>query len=155
LHGIRGFRGAAALLVVNWLAGCVPVPVYDSKTDEMLTGLQKDADTFIQHLSDTYDATAVAGKACAYDANVKSYAGFRLSIGLLKTRADALYDDKATQAALKALQDTFDALENAHKAAANRADHCILPDLLVTDQQALDSAVGSLLKLELAKKGTT
>jgi len=136
-------------------AGCVTIPVYDSKTDDMLTNLQKDTDTFIAHLSNTYDGSTVDGKACAYTANVKAYQQFKLDIGLLKTRAAALYDNTATQIALNELQSTYDALETAHKQANTREDHCILPELLIADQRAMDSAIGGLLKLELAKKGTS
>lgn len=155
----RGGLDPRALLVLAGIgcaaAGCVPVPVYDSKTDEMLTSLQKGTDTFIAHLKETYDATPRIGKACAYPANVKTYRQFEIDVGLLQTRAAALYDDAATQSALVNLKDTFGRLEDAHKKADERADHCILPDLLPADQQAMDSAIGSLLKLELAKKGSS
>lgn len=135
--------------------GCISLPSYDSKTDELLTNLQKDTDTFIATLSNNYDATTADKKACAYAANVKTYQGFKLDIGLLRTRASALYDNEATVAALNKLQGTYDTFEAAHKAADARADHCILPALLTADQQAMDSAIGSLLKLELAKKGSS
>lgn len=136
------------------LSGCVAVPAYDSKTDDMLTSLQKDTDSFIVQLSDSYDSTHSEGKACAYPANIKTYQAFDVDINLLKTRAEALYDNAATVAAVSDLQNNYNAFQTAHEAANARPDHCILPALLNTDQQALDSAVGSLLKLELAKKGT-
>jgi hypothetical protein len=130
------------------------VPAYDAKTDDLLTTLQKDTDTYLTHLADTYDATTVTGKACAYPANVKSYETFSVELSLLNTRAAALYNNEATQTALAQLQGTFAAFKTAQQTAdAQRADHCILPALLTTDQQALDSAIGSLMKLELAKKG--
>jgi hypothetical protein len=135
------------------MTGCVTIPVYDSKTDDLLTNLQSDTDTFIVHLADTYDATDGTGKSCAYPASAKTYEQFRIDIGILRTRANALYDDQTTVAALDRLQDTYDKLEYAHKLANARADHCILPELLTNDQRAIDSAIGSLLKLELAKKG--
>ncbi len=121
----------------------------------MLTALQKDTDTFIIYLSDTYDSTNAEGKACAYPANIKTYQAFDVDINLLKTRTDALYDNAATLTAFNDLQNTYDTFQAAHKTANARSDHCILPALLTIDQQALDSAVGSLLKLELAKKGTS
>jgi hypothetical protein len=135
-------------------AGCVPLPTYDSKTDDLLTNLQKETDTFIGTLSSAYDDTPADGKSCAYVANIKAYQGFRVDIGLLRTRASALYENQATVVALNKLQATYDSLEAAHKEAGDRADHCILPALLVIDQQAIDSAIGGLLKLELAKKGS-
>lgn len=141
--------GAAAL------AGCIAIPVYDSKTDDLLTSLQQDTDTYISQLSDEYDTTTAPGKACAYEANVKTYQKFKLDIGILETRANALYNDQATLAALTSLQTTYDTFEAAHKEADKRPDHCILPLMLTTDQQALDSAIGSVLKLELQKKGTS
>jgi hypothetical protein len=150
----RWWIASAASIGVGAATGCVTIPQYDSKTDDMLTGLQKDTDTFIGHLSDTYDNSTSSGKACAYPANIQSYKQFRLTLGRLKTRAAALYANTGTEAALNNLQATYDALENAHKQADTRPDHCILPALLATDQQALDSAIGGLLKLELAKKGT-
>jgi hypothetical protein len=160
-HGADGYRPqrwwAIMILTASMCAatGCVPLPTYDSKTDDLLTNLQKDTDTFIAVLSNTYDATTTSGKACAYAANTKSYQGFKIDIGLLRTRASALYDNQVTVAALDKLQGTYDALEAAHKEADTRADHCILPALLVVDQQAMDSAIGALLKLELAKKGSS
>jgi hypothetical protein len=137
------------------LAGCVTVPVYDSKTDDMLTSLQRDTDNFIAHLSETYDTSTAAGKACAYQANKTTYQQFAIDIDLLQTRANALYDDQATLAALADLQSTYSKFEAAHKEADNRPDHCIIPALLTLDQRAMDSAIGSVLKLELAKKGVS
>jgi hypothetical protein len=151
---MRTIPRAAALAVLLALPACVPVPAYDAKTDDLLTTLQKDTDTYIAHLSDSYDTTTVQGKPCAYPANVKSYETFSVDLSLLKTRADALYNNQATQAALTQLQSTYDALKTAQQTAdTQRADHCILPALLAADQQALDAAIGSLMKLELAKKG--
>jgi hypothetical protein len=151
---MRATPRAAALAAVLALPACVPVPTYDAKTDDLLTALQEDTDIYIAHLSDTYDSNTVTGKACAYPANVKSYETFSVDLSLLKTRADALYNNQATQSALAQLQSTYDALKTAQQTAdTQRADHCILPALLATDQQALDSAIGSLMKLELAKKG--
>jgi hypothetical protein len=148
-----GLVVSAGLLAI---AGCVNVPAYDSETDQLLTSLQKDTDTFIQHLTDTYDTTTGQGKACAYAANVKTYEQFQIDINLLTTRANILYNDRVTIAALGSLKSTFDSLEAAHKAAdTERAEHCILPAVLATDQQAMDSAIGSVLKLELQKKGNS
>ncbi len=144
-----GIVGAVALL----LAGCITIPAYDSKTDELLTGLQSDTDTFIAHLSNTYDTTTATGKACAYSQNVNSYQQFHITLGLISTRANALYNDAATVKAVSELSTTFDAMEAVHKGAESRPDHCILPVLLTTNQTALDSAIGAILKLELAKKG--
>ncbi len=146
---------AVAVIFAGGVAGCVTIPVYDSKTDDLLTSLQKDTDTFIGKLSDSYDNTTASGKSCAYEANAKTYEQFRLDIGLLKTRANALYNNQVTLSALDALQDTYVKLEAAHKEADSRPDHCILPQLLTTDQQAMDSAIGGVLKLELQKKGNS
>jgi hypothetical protein len=149
-----GIRIGVALAIAAGLGGCVTVPAYDARTDDMLTHLQADTDTLIAHLSDTYDTTAVAGKPCAYSANAAAFSGLRVSLGLITTRANALYDNRATVAALDHLVLTYQDLERAHQhAEANEPSHCLPPPLLVAEQRAMDSAVGALLKLELAKKG--
>ncbi len=125
----RWWIASAASIGVGAATGCVTIPQYDSKTDDMLTGLQKDTDTFIGHLSDTYDNSTSSGKACAYPQTYNRSKQFRLTLGLLKTRAAALYANTGTEAALNNLQATYDALENAHKQADTRPDHCILPAL--------------------------
>ena len=150
-----GRAGAAATgCLVLALGGCISIPAYDATTDTMLTALQSNTDKLVDHLIDTYDATPAAGKACTYSKNTQEFEGLRLTIGVLTTRADALYNNKYTLAALANLRDTYGSFDAAVKdAEQSRPDHCVLPQLLVTDQRALDSAVGAVLKLELAKTG--
>ena len=140
--------------VLTTASACITLPAYDAKTDELLTALQSDTDQLIGQLQGAYDITTAPNKACAYSANQPSVDQLNVSLSVLGTRIDALADNRFSHAAFAHLSDTYKAFFLAWKEAeANRADHCILPVLLATDQQALDSAVGSLLRLELAKKG--
>ena len=145
---------AAAGCLLLTLGGCISIPAYDATTDTMLTTLQSSTDTLIDHLIDTYDATPAAGKACAYSKNTEEFERLRVTIGVMTTRADALYNNKYTLAALANLKDTYGSFDAAVRdAEQSRPDHCVLPQLLVADQRGLDSAVGAVLKLELAKTG--
>ena len=156
---VRDFGMAARWTVGAALAfalgGCLTIPAYDGKTDEMLTALQSSTDTLVGRLSQTYDASSFAAKPCAYSSNGAAFQALRVSIAVLTTRAGALYDNAATLKALGDLKLTYDAFDAEVKTVEQtRPDHCVLPQLLEADQRGLDSAVGAVLKLELAKKGS-
>ncbi len=152
----RSFATACLVLLAcaGGLGGCASLPAYDSKTDELLTALQTDTDTYIGQLKSGYDATTADNKACAYSSNLKTVQALETSLGVLSTRLDALYDNQSSQKTFGDVKAAYSGFFAAQQAAEKvRADHCILPVLLATDQTALDSAVGALLKLELMKKG--
>ena len=149
---VRRTVGAGLLIA---LSGCLTIPAYDGKTDDMLTALQSNTDTLVGRLSQTYDASPGAAKPCAYSSNSAAFQALRVSVGVLTTRAGALYDNAVTLKALRDLKLTYDAFDTEVKTVEQtRPDHCVLPQLLEVDQRGLDSAVGAVLKLELAKKGS-
>lgn len=145
----------AVIVACLLLPGCVTtaVPAYDQRTDDLLSSLQKEVDTLLLNLNYAYDDSHADGKACAWPANVKAFAQLRVDLAQVRTRGRALYANEATLAALDQLADTFDKLEAAHRLANDkRPDHCVLPELITAEQNAMDAALGSLLKLELQKK---
>ena len=150
----RALRGLVVGALAGGLCGCVAVPSYDAKTDQMLTQLQTDTDTLIANLSENWDPSTAAGKPCAYSANVKAFGALRVELSLITTRASALYNNGATVATLAHVNQAYADWETAHQhAETGEPSHCIIPALLPTEQRALDSAVGALMKLELVKKG--
>ena len=148
-------RKALMTAVLGLASACITIPTYDAKTDDLLTGLQSDTDSLIGRLQGAYDITNAPNKACAYSSNKQAADQLTVSLSVLGTRIDALAHNASSHAAFGHLSETYKSFFTAWgDAETRRADHCVLPALLATDQQALDSAVGGLLKLELAKKGS-
>ena len=128
------------------LAACVTLMApYDEKTDEMATALQRKVSEHFETLEGSQSP------ACLHQNFVQFYDGLRVDASALDVRARALDMNSQTQIQAAELMSMINNFEALHKLDSARGD-CLSSDELSPLRRGFDSAVGAILKLEVAKK---
>jgi len=130
-----------ALLLV--LSGCSVklVSSYDEKTDNAITQLQKDIETFFVTVE-----SQTALPECEYDYHVRFYQDAKVAISAIAVRAKAIPKNEITVEQVELLKDSLNKLEQLHKL------DCFTPGQIESLRTSFNTSITAILKLELAKK---
>lgn len=138
---LQAFVLTIALLVP--LSGCSVkfISSYDEKTDNSVTQLQKDFETFF---------VTVEGQAglpeCEYKNHTKFYQDSKVAVSGIEVRAQAIPENDITVEQVGLLKDSLGKLEQLHKIG------CFTPGQVENLRSSFNTSITAILKLELAKK---
>lgn len=130
-----------ALLIA--LSGCSIklISSYDEKTDNAVTQLQKDIETFFV----TIDSQAGLPE-CKYENHTNFYQDSKVAISAIEVRARAIGKNEITVEQVGLLKDSLSSLEKLHKLG------CFTTGQVENLRNSFNSSITAVLKLELAKK---
>lgn len=114
---------------------------YDEKTDNAVTQLQKEVETFFVIIEGQ-----VGLPECAYDNHKKFYQDSKVAISAIEVRARAIPNNTLTIEQIGLLKDSLDKLEKLHKLG------CFSDDQVENLRNSFNTSFTAILKLELAKK---
>jgi hypothetical protein len=132
-----------SLLVLFALSGCAVklISDYDEKTDNAVTQLHKEVETFF---------LAVEGQAgtpeCAYENHKQFYQDSKVALSAIEVRARAIPKNSITIEQIGLLKDSLYKLEELHKLG------CFSAGQVENLRNSFNSSFTAILKLELAKK---
>ena len=128
----------AAVILVS-VTGCTVTLVsdYDEQTDQSVTKLQKELETFFV----TIEGQTV--EECKLENHEKFYADAKVSLSAIELRAKAIPKNDITEKQVALLADSFNDLEEIH------ATSCPNADLL---RGSFNQAFLAILTFEIAKK---
>ena len=135
------FFVALAMLVA--LSGCSVklVSSDDEKTDNSVTQLQKDFETFFV----TVESQAGLPE-CKYKNHTKFYRDSKVAVSGIEVRAKAIPNNDITVEQVGLLKNSLDKLEQLHKI------ECFSPGQVESLRISFNTSITAILKLELAKK---
>lgn len=134
---------AALFLLALALSSCSTVKLagdYDAQTDQGVTALQKDMESFLVTLE-----SAEGEMAAPYRRHKSFYGKTRVAISSLRIRADALERNSLTVRMLDRLQNNFDSFAADHQEGIHKKE-------LALYRGGFNSQFTSILTFELAKK---
>jgi len=138
----------AVLLALTACAEISLISDYDAATDQQVTKLHRDVETFFTVLERN-----PTKPACTRASNDAFYAQATTDINLLIARNEIRTKNDITKKQLVVMKDSLELLEGLHE-VADSEDRCLGLDS--NEMQALRGAFstsfGAILKLELAKK---
>lgn len=132
-----------SFLVLFALSSCSIklISSYDEKTDNSVTQLQKEVETFFVTIEGQ-----VGLPECSHENYKKFYQDSKVTISAIEVRAKAIPKNKITIEQIGLLKDSFDKLEKLHKL------ECFSVDQVVDLRNSFNSSFTAILKVELAKK---
>lgn len=138
---LHAFLAALAVLVA--LSGCSVklVSSYDEKTDNAVTRLQKDFETFFVTVE-----SQTGLPECDYKNHIKFYQDSKVAISGIEVRAKAMPKNEITVEQVGLLKDSLNKLEKLHKMG------CLTPNQIENLRTSFNTNITAILKLELAKK---
>ena len=132
-----------SFLLLFILFGCSIklISSYDEKTDNAVTQLQKEVETFF---------VTIEGQAglpeCSYNNHKKFYQDSKVTISAIEVRARAIPKNEITIEQIGLLKDSLDKLEKLHKLG------CFSVGQVENLRNSFNTSFTAILKLELAKK---
>jgi hypothetical protein len=134
---------AGSVLTLLLASGCAVrlIGDYDEVIDHGITDFQEKADAYLIQLSEASGTAAAAYAPAFYDQS-------QARLGSLRTRAEASFKKEILAKQITLLIDTMDKLRALHKDMGQK----ITPGAIDASRAAIESQVGSILKLELALK---
>lgn len=125
------------------LSGCAVklISSYDEKTDNSVTQLQKEFETFFVSME-----SQVGLPNCEYKNHIKIYQDLKIAISAIEVRAKAIPKNDITVKQVELLKDSVDKLEKLHKLG------CFSTEQVENLRVSINTSITSILKLELAKK---
>lgn len=139
-------KAIAGLVLAAGLSGCAVTLLsqYDLQTDQTASSIQKKLTAQAATMSATYGTPD-----CVYDKYAAGYQDLRVDLSALKLRVGVIANNEPTVAAVNELDGAIQAFESLHKLAGPK---CMSPQEIAPALRGIDSTVGAVLKLELAKK---
>jgi hypothetical protein len=125
------------------LSGCSVklISSYDEKTDDAVTRLQKDFETFFV----TVESQAGLPE-CEYTNHTKFYQDSKVAVSAIEVRAKAIPKNDITVEQVGLLKDSLNNLEQLHKLG------CFSSGQVENLRTSFNASITAILKLELAKK---
>lgn len=140
----------STVLFLIFLSGCTVrlVSLYDEQTDAGATALHKKFEDYFSKLK------IQQKPECTYPNYKEFYRQTKSDVAALKLRAEAIPKNTKTIEAVAQMDKIVDTLEKIHQGRVDAESNyiCMNLDALGADQQGVNSALGAILKLELAKK---
>ena len=159
-----GFRMSAIslLLLAASMTGCVIDGTeggYDDQLDRQVTEIQRKSDALFQTL-----LSAESPAECSYATTRNFHPAIQVELDVLETRAKAGPDSAPIVRQVEAMKGIFLDLQHLQRINASRVSSGRLTErcgvaldadsrkLIQADKQALDTAVGNIIRIELSKK---
>lgn len=139
----------ATILLSFGTLGCTIrlVSEYDEATDKAVTALQRSVTSLLLDI----DRSLSRPEESSYERFADRYASLRVDLSALRLRVDALPDNSITQQQVLLLSKNIDNLEELHRLGFAEGRESMRTVIRIV-QKDFDTALGAILKLELAKR---
>lgn len=121
------------------------VSQYDAQTDQAVTKLHRNMETFLTTLEGQQVPDCLASEHSAF------YQQSLVDVRALKIRAKAIPNNDLTLQQLTLLEDNLTLMHKVHK-LQDSSNSCIAPGLITFNRSNFESIFTAILKFELAKK---